>query len=181
MKIKRVLAFLWVLFFVSFVNAQIQDTEVLFYVKTDQSTSNPNTRVYVMKWKNGNRYVPTGTAADFWCDDIFKIVKNLKKDNNFYEKLDWKEGVEKYSLYNKEMSNNKWCVYANHFNAYYFYGQLVWPDHTKYYAVKRDLSEYMQWCEPDYIEDSEGRQTYRRLTKTELINMNFTATRDFLQ
>ena len=173
MNTKKIIIFCWTLFFISSVNAQIQDTEVLFYA--NGSITNPRISIYVMKWEYGKLYIPND---NHWVDNLSDVVENLKKDINFYEKLDWRGNDAELKWYDREMSNTKWHVYAVRFNAWYFYGQLMHPDHTHYIAFKKDLSEYMDWYEPAY--NGQERHTYHRVTKSELMRVN-TKFRDFLQ
>lgn len=172
---KRTLLSILTLFYFCIINAQIQNTEVLFYIGKDCSTTNLDISIYVMRWVNGTIYVP---KDKHWVDNLRKVVENLNSDYNFYENLEWRSDDAEIKWYDAKMSNDKWYVYAKPFEAWIFCGNLMHPKHTRYYAFKRDLSEYMKWSEPDY--DDKGRYTYRRLTKSELRSINVKH-RDFLQ
>jgi len=163
--------------FVQEAYAQLYNTEVLFFVDKESSLTNPQTYVRIYQFRNGDNYWFTGCLED----KTLRIVSNnLKKDNDYYEKQSWGHANEGRDMYNADMSNSRWIVYS----ASYRYLPTTewgegWPAHTSYYAFKKDLSEYMLWHEPDY--DGQGRVVCRRLTKTELKNLRFTAARDFLK
>ena len=172
---RKILLLILSLCFFCTLNAQIQNTEVLFYVLKNSSVTNLNISVYVMKWVDGKLCVPNNKH---WVDDLRDVVENIRSDYNYYENLEWRNDDAETKWYDAEMSNDKWYVYARPFEACYFYGNLMYPKHTRYFAFKRDLSEFMKWYEPDY--DDKGRHTYRRLTKSELRTIN-AKHRDFLQ
>ncbi len=173
MKFKVFLLF-FILCFVNNSNAQIQNTEVLFYVLKGASPNNPNISVYIMKWKDGVLYKPSGK---YWVDDLGDVSRYLRKDTYFYENMEWVRMDAERKFYNVEMSNSKWDVYERHFNRWVFCGNEMYPEHSRFFAFKKDLSEYMHWREPDY--ELHGRETLKRLTKTDILNVNINH-RDFL-
>ena len=178
MIMKRILFSVLLLCLYCALNAQIQETDVLFYVRTDKSLNNPTTGVEIRRFIHGR-------CAYCYCnDDLRTVSNNLKKDINYYEKQEkWNtSGSERPDTYDRDMSNEKWNVYSVLHKALVAtegWDGPTWPKHTQFWAYKKNLSEYMYWEEPDY--DNIGRRTYRRLTKTDLKNLTFTAARDFLQ
>jgi|GEM_PF-2175989 len=177
---KKMIIWSILIFLLNSVNlfAQIQNTEVLFYVRIDKSLKSPTTSVAIRRFINGR-------SAYCYCnDDLRTVSNNLKKDTNYYEKQEkWNtHGTENPNSYNRDLSNEKWHVYSCWHKALVAtegWNGPTWPAHTQFWAYKKDLSEYMYWEEPD--DENLGRDTYRRLTKTELKNLTFTAARDFLQ
>ena len=173
MKFKVFLLF-FILCFVNNSNAQIQNTEVLFYIREGDSSSDPNIYVEILRWKNGT--IQTVSPSKQQMADVYR---NIKEDNYYYEKLEWSTyyGTQDwYNYYNKEMSNSKWDVYERHINRWMFLGSEIAPEHYHFRAFKKDLSEYMYWLEPDYC--NQGRLTYKRVTKSEIKNAS--THRDFL-
>ena len=164
-------------------NAQFNNTDVLFYIDVEASLANPQTNVYIWKFRNGNLYkiMKIGTT-------LANVSENLKKDMYYYEK-DEKQSFSSCWItknsYNKIMSNIKWIVYSLSIEGLHSFtgafGERVegYPDYNCYGAFKKDLSEYTEWKEPDY--DGAGRFIFRRISKSELRNLKFSMTRDFLQ
>ena len=77
--------------------------------------------------------------------------------------------------YDPNMSNAKWTVFSK---------SMSLTNTTYYRAIKNDYSEYIEWWEPDReVIDGQtfGRNTYKRISKEELIKMSFVGKRSFLQ
>ncbi len=170
MKLKVLLLF-FTLCFMNNSYAQIQNTEVLFYVHKNDSPNDPNIYVEVLRWKNG-------TIQTIGRQKMTEVYKNIKKDN-YYENLEWEAYYNTddwYNCYNRELSNSKWDVYERHLKRWAFGGREISPEHSDFRAFKKDLSEYMYWLEPDYC--NQGRLIYKRLTKSEIKKAS--THRDFL-
>ena len=185
MKIQRLLLLVMAMCFASGVKAQIYNSEVLFFVNENSQLSNPQTNLRIMRIKNGR-----GQWVNHSNINLKAVCDNLKSNINYYETNSNIWG-DYHSLdadrFDYEMSNTKWAVYSRHIKALWDYvpGELEWPAHTDYEAIAKDFSKYMLWSEPEYENRQYGhmgeRVTFKRLTKSELVRLSFTGTRDFLQ
>ena len=163
------------------MKAQIYNSDVLFYVESDSRLTNPQTRVIIFRFRNGNRQTFEGSEKT-----LKAVCDNLKRDMDYYETLysQWK--TDNWGSYDSNMSNLKWHVFSKKYSRLYIDGLgLEWPDHIHYIAFKKDFSQYMYWSEPEYDDwrgDHNGtRVTHNRLTKSDILKLSFTGARDFLQ
>ena len=167
-------------------SAQIRNTGILYYLSENKSESDPQATLLILKFNDGKCY---------WINKVelrsIKVVSdNLKKDPYFYDKCEWRQYNS--ATFDREMSNDKWIVYSMYnkrIPAFYdMYMERDIPEsvaHTSYYAFRNDYSQLMEWSEPLYVDmfgNTRGhRITYNLITKEELMNMQFTAARDFLR
>lgn len=167
------------------VDAQIYNSDVLFYVSQNANLANPETSVTILRYNEGICYHVCRYVKD---RTIKKVWDNLRKNINYYEentKIWVKLSGESIQNYDTEMSNAKWHVYSK----YYPYIPAIdltprIESHRDYSAIKKDFSEYMTWSEPLYRfgDDLCGQRiTLKRISKEELLKLTFTAARDFLQ
>lgn len=186
MKGLRFLLFVMAICLTNGVKAQIYSSDVLFYVSESAKLTNPQTYVFIIRFKDGKQW---------WVNKeehkLKNVCDNLKSNSYYYEYKSeiWGEYNTMFK-YNSDMSNAKWCVYSwyspytDGFTDMMGNYQSPIEAHTSYEAFKRDFSEYMEWSEPHYhmMGDEHGeRVTYKRISKDEIKKMNFTGARDFLQ
>ena len=186
MKLKKVLFLAMAICLASGVKAQIYNSEVLFYISESANLTNPQTSIWIFRFKNGICQRVDKNDAN----RLKNVCDNLKSNINYYETHSsvWSNHSSvDTDHFDSKMSNAKWNVYSNTCQGYldsYFSGQYI-PTHTYYYAYKKDFSQYMYWAEPEYDDPMMGhvgeRVTYKRLTKSELLKLIFTGARDFLQ
>lgn len=166
------------------VRAQIYNSDVLFYVEETSSLTNPQTSLWIFRFKSGECYWVNKAVAN----ELKGVCEYLKSNINYYEThSDLWSRYGNLGNYDSKMSNTKWIVYSCFFERLYDIIDQVeeWPAHTCYHAFSKDYSKYMRWSEPEY--DSRGgehrgsRTTWKRLTKTDLLKLSFTGARDFLQ
>ncbi len=189
MRVKRLLFLVMAICLASGVSAQIRNTEVLFFHCYENSIhgqrppiTNPNAGIYIIRVRNG--VIESYNKGGSWYDGIpvETVVKNLKKNINYYDNVDF--FTEKNYKFDSKMTNSKWTVWSQFISL--SWGPDPLPDKTKYYAIKNDYSEFMQWEEPDNFRNPDGsevqtgRYTYKRYTKEQLLKVTFGGRRDFL-
>lgn len=183
MKYPKLAIIVFLTCFSYFVNAQVYNTEILFYVRENVDLSNPQESVEILQFRGGVGYrVYRGNEAT-----LKAVHDNLKANSNYYEnhKDLWCPNAINLSKYDSKMSNVKWNVYSNVFDRLVNYlGVEEWPAHTQYHAFSKDLLKYILWSEPEYTGQNGQRIgnpfTRKRLTKSEILKLSFIGARSFL-
>lgn len=170
MKVKRLLFFFMAICLASGVRAQIYNSGVLFFHFYEREgdclspITNPNAIIMILRVRNGSLEMQRTTVE--------KVVNNLKRNINYYESATFEKIPRNYD---SQMSNSKWDVWSLTINK----------PQSFYHALKKDFSEYTEWCEPDvfWIDGEErplGRAIYKGYTKEQLLKITFGGRRDFL-
>lgn len=183
MKSKRFLLLVMAICLASGVKAQslVYNSDVLFFhffedTRDGQmpSLSSPEARIFIIRIKDGALYtLASGHSA--W-EKAKEVSDNLKSNPNYYNTKTPKLLLMDAKDYDLDLSNVKWIVYKN--------PRYSSDDYDSFYAVKRDFSEFMRWREPDICSQDDrtpfGRSIGKRISKDQLIKMNYIGKRDFL-
>lgn len=159
--------------------AQVTNSNVLFYVPVSStngktwSTTNPEIYLKIFRFISGELY----EIGDPGSQTLKQVCDKLRQDDNYFDHIVGSNLHQEFNCYyDKELSNNKWDVYATKWSAC----PNLWPSHVVYAAFKVVSKEIMlYWTEPDF--EKIGRKTYRLITKEELKKLRFTSARNFLQ
>lgn len=94
------------------VRAQIYNSDVLFYVEETSSLTNPQTSLWIFRFKSGECYWVNKAVAH----ELKGVCEYLKSNINYYEThSDLWSRYGNLGNYDSKMSNTKWIVYSRFF------------------------------------------------------------------